>query len=352
MKIDQKEYKQILAFQYWFVMWRVEGQDLKTLRESKIPSESELEDWISKNPTLLGEELLVIGRQVTVEGVKDRLDLLAIDSNLNAVVIEIKKGEVRGGADIQSLKYASYISNWSYDQFREIAESYFKDNKIDKTFANALQEFAEEDIDYEDINRRQRIILVGTDFDPKIVSVARWLADQGVPIKLVKISAWTDGKNTFLKSDVVLQPAEPTIQPAVGKGRPWLEDGESWHLKQRCNRQTATKLQELVEYLTSLEGVRVSWNQEFYVAFILAERNWITVGTFPNQLNIRIRVEPGRFKKEEIVKTLNIEEEKIDIEHRGTHDRIIVKIGPDFNIQDNSFRQLIETSHESFLKIV
>jgi len=333
-------------------MWQVEGRDLKPLRESEIPSESELEDWLSKNPALLGEELLVIGRQVMVEGIKDRLDLLAIDSDLNVVVIEIKRGEVRGGADIQSLKYASYISNWSYDQFRGIAESYFKDNKIDKTFANALQEFAEEDIDYEDINKRQRIILVGTDFDPKIISVAKWLVDQGVPIKLVRVSAWTDGKNTFLKSDVMLQPAGSMIRPAVGKGRPWIEDGEEWHLRQRCNRQMATKLQELVDYLTSLEGVRVSWNQEFYVAFILAERNWITVKTFPNQLNIRIRVETGRFKKEEIVKTLNMDEDKIDIVQRGTHDAIVVKIGPDFNIQDNSFRQLIEKSRESFLKIV
>jgi|YelNatPaOPRAMG01_1025707.scaffolds.fasta_scaffold317049_2 ADP-dependent phosphofructokinase/glucokinase len=74
------------------------------------------------------------------------------------------------------------------------------------------------------------------------------------------------------------------------------------------------KFRELTDYLTSFDGVRVSWNQEFYVAFILAERNWITMDTFPNQLNIRIHVETGSFKKEEIVKMLAINMDKIDIE--------------------------------------
>lgn len=69
--------------------------------------------------------------------------------------------------------------------------------------------------------------MVGTDFDQKIISVAKCLAGQGVPIKLVRISTFTDRKNIFLKPDVVLQPAGPMIQPAIEKGRPWIEDDEA-----------------------------------------------------------------------------------------------------------------------------
>jgi hypothetical protein len=301
-------------------MWRIEGRDLKPLDEGSIRSESDLEDLISRRPEILREDLMIIGRQVEVEELKDKIDLLAVDSNLNTVVIEIKKGQVKGGVDIQCLKYASYVSNWNFDQLKEIAESYFRDNKIGKTFVNALQEFAGEEIDYEDVNRRQRIILVGTDFDPRIMSVGKWLIDQGVPMKFVKILILTDGNNTFLKSDVILEPAGPAVLPIAAKGRPWIENGQDWHLNQRCNRQTAEKLRELVEYLTSLEGVEVSWNQELYVAFILARYNWITVVTFPNQLNIRIKVEAGYFNREEVSKELGISEDKIEVEQLGRRD--------------------------------
>ncbi|MEM3905782.1 MAG: hypothetical protein QXZ17_02770 [Nitrososphaerota archaeon] len=134
-----------------------------------------------------------------------------------------------------------------------------------------LWEFAGEDIDYENVYKRQRIILVGNDFDPMIISVVKLLIDQGVPMKFVKISVLTDGSNVFLKSDVVLEPAGPAVPPVAARGKPWIEKGQDWHLNQRCNRQTAEKLRELVEHLTSLEDVEVSWNHEFYVAFILAQ---------------------------------------------------------------------------------
>jgi hypothetical protein len=333
-------------------MWRVEGRDLEPLGGAEDFSESFLEDWISRKTMVLGEELLVIGRQVEVEEIKDRLDILAIDSNLNTVAIEIKKGQVRGGVDIQSLKYASYISNWSFDQLREIAEGYFRDIGIDKTFANALQEFAEEGIDYEDVNGGQRIILVGDEFDPKIKSVAEWLSSQGVSMKLVKVSALKDGNSVYLRSDVILAPRGPMIQPSAGSGKPWIENGKDWHLNQRCNTQIALKLQELADFLSTLEGVSASWNQEFYVSFILAQRNWVTVRTYPNQLNIDVHVETGHFKTEEVAKALGIDEDKIDMEKRTTHDTITIKIGPDYDLRNESFARFIGQSKESFLKLV
>ena len=39
-------------------------------------SEGNLETWIENDPSLLGDNLLIIGRQVQVPDVKDRIDLL------------------------------------------------------------------------------------------------------------------------------------------------------------------------------------------------------------------------------------------------------------------------------------
>ena len=41
---------------------------------------------------MLGEPLLIIGRQVALDGGKDRIDLLALDQDGSFVVIELKRG--------------------------------------------------------------------------------------------------------------------------------------------------------------------------------------------------------------------------------------------------------------------
>ena len=59
----------------------VKVQETRPKREHLL--EAHLEDWIESDPGLLGEPLLIIGRQVTIPDVKDRLDLLAIDPQGN-----------------------------------------------------------------------------------------------------------------------------------------------------------------------------------------------------------------------------------------------------------------------------
>ncbi|MBD0284213.1 MAG: hypothetical protein ICV53_10530 [Flavisolibacter sp.] len=51
--------------------------------------EKHLEDWVADKPEIPGESLLIIGRQIIIPEVKDRLDLLALDPNGNAVIIEL-----------------------------------------------------------------------------------------------------------------------------------------------------------------------------------------------------------------------------------------------------------------------
>ena len=61
-------------------------------KEAKLLEEN-LENWVITDPSLLGEPLLIIGRQVMIPEVKDRLDVLALDPQGNTVVIELKRGK-------------------------------------------------------------------------------------------------------------------------------------------------------------------------------------------------------------------------------------------------------------------
>src|SRR6056300_1510866 len=84
-----------------------------------------LQEWISKNPEVLGEELLIIQKEFDgFSDTNERLDLLALDKEGNLVVIENKLDD--SGRDVvwQALKYASYCSTLTTSQVVKIYQKY------------------------------------------------------------------------------------------------------------------------------------------------------------------------------------------------------------------------------------
>jgi RecB family endonuclease NucS len=70
-------------------LWRVDGEPVRLL-PGGMPTEARLEELIETEPTILGEPLLIIGRQVRTSfgGI---IDLLAVDAEGVLHVIELKK---------------------------------------------------------------------------------------------------------------------------------------------------------------------------------------------------------------------------------------------------------------------
>jgi hypothetical protein len=85
--------------------------------------EAELESWIARNPKILGDDLLVIDRQRSVEGV-GKLDLLCIDRTGTLVVVELKRDSTAREAVAQALDYASWLNSATADQIQSFADEY------------------------------------------------------------------------------------------------------------------------------------------------------------------------------------------------------------------------------------
>ena len=75
----------------------------------------DIEEWIEKTPSILGEELLVIGKEVTLSSGK-RLDLLCVDKSAALVVVELKRDDSGQSVEWQAIKYASYCSNFTAEE--------------------------------------------------------------------------------------------------------------------------------------------------------------------------------------------------------------------------------------------
>jgi hypothetical protein len=70
-------------------LWLVQGQDLLEFKRKVLNDEQQLENWVVKDPSVLGFNILLIGRQVTT-GNGGRIDPLAIDRRTLAVSTPIR----------------------------------------------------------------------------------------------------------------------------------------------------------------------------------------------------------------------------------------------------------------------
>ena len=179
-----------------------------------------------------------------IPDVKDRLDLLAIDPQGNSVIIELKKGKLKDPVDMQALRYASYISKWRFEDFENLMRNYSgKVGDPDYNFNSVFESFCEDaGVDeIPDLNQNQKIIIIGSSVREKLGSVALWLFEHGINIKVVEIQIYKDGADILIEPSAVVPPPVSKFAE-VGRVKPgdapWVIDGKSWHLEKRCSLKT------------------------------------------------------------------------------------------------------------------
>ena len=95
-------------------MIEVDGSGHPLVREplefSGRVSEATLEAWLIEHPNLAGEPLLILGSQLAEFAEdKDRLDVLAVDTSGELVLIELKVDEGFRVTELQALAYAGAL---------------------------------------------------------------------------------------------------------------------------------------------------------------------------------------------------------------------------------------------------
>ena len=87
-------------------LWELDGSQTTLLApNNQLESEHLLEETLVQNPTLLMEDLTLVGRQTHTEG--GPLDLLGVDGEGKLVVFELKRETLSRDAVAQIIDYAS-----------------------------------------------------------------------------------------------------------------------------------------------------------------------------------------------------------------------------------------------------
>ena len=243
--------------------------------------ESMLQQWIWNDPTLLGEPIVLFGREV-MTGYGKRIDLLGLDERQNVCIIELKRDKTPREVIAQALDYASWVAetDWeildkvSFDNFGESIAQRFQDR-----FGIALN--IEE-------QPEPRMIIVASQLDEASARIARFLTDRGIELNATFFSAFQDGAEQLLARSWLLNPseAEQRVATAIKKKAAshahsgfWFvnvghtsdpDDRRSWNDNRKFGFMSAgggMKYARLIKNVIEGEFVYAYLNQSGYVGF-------------------------------------------------------------------------------------
>jgi len=160
--------------------------DEQKLVEASITERYDLEEFIFNSPEQffaeVGEELFVLGKEIPpTEVVQDRIDLLALDQDGKAVIVELKRGNDKLQL-LQAVAYAGMVARWTSSDFLKLVDVHRQEQ---------LADFLT--VDTDEINREQRIILIAEAYDFEVLVGAEWLHNKyEVDILCCRISLAVD----------------------------------------------------------------------------------------------------------------------------------------------------------------
>ncbi|WP_239111590.1 hypothetical protein [Phycicoccus sonneratiae] len=206
-------------------MWRIDGDEPKPLTTSVLPAEKDLHGFLKRDPSLLGERLLVIGSEV-ITPYGPRLDLLAIDAEGNLNLLELKRDKTPREVVAQVLDYGSWASTLSRDDVIDIATKH-----LDQPFEAAFEDvFGSAPPD--ELNGDLSLTIVAAELDASSERIVDYLRGFGVPVNAVFFSYLEDDGRRYLARSWLTASDDETPQGITGskssKRAAW--NGTDWYV--------------------------------------------------------------------------------------------------------------------------
>lgn len=210
-------------------LWRADGEKLSRIVPTSIGLESLLENYIESDPSMLGETLLIIGRQVpTAFG--GFIDLLALDETAAVHVIELKRDKTPRDVTAQALDYGSWAAGLSRSDINAIFETYRQDLAIEEAFAECFGETLPDEV-----NSTQIFTIVAATVDAATERIVRFLNESfDVPINVVFFRHFVDSGASYLartwlvENEGAASTSTATVSRKTKTREPW--NGTDWYV--------------------------------------------------------------------------------------------------------------------------
>lgn len=166
---------------------------------------------------------MIIGRQVPTAFGK-LIDLLAINVQGDVTIIELKRDRTPREVVAQTLDYASWVQNITYEEITEIFSVQHPGQHFEQAFSERF------DTDPPDtVNENHQLIVVASELDPSTERIIDYLSTNfGEPINAVFFRYFKENDSEYLVRSWLIDPAQvesQTSKAPVAKGK------EAWNGK-------------------------------------------------------------------------------------------------------------------------
>ena len=165
----------------------------------KTEKEKHIEDFLEKHIKVLDPSVFVIGRQVQADG-KNLIDLMGMDRDGNAVIVELKRGLSPREVISQALDYAVWAEDAGYDELNAIAKKKHltKSGDLHGLFQSKFNSVPEP------WNDNQKIYIVAERIDEKTREIAQYLRRREVDIKCVELNFYESSESEIVNVNFVV----------------------------------------------------------------------------------------------------------------------------------------------------
>ncbi len=217
--------------------WQLIDGQLREIQEDDFSTthlEKDLEEWIERDPSLLGAKLLVIGRQHDIPNV-GQIDLLCIDETGALVLVEFKRSLTNRETVAQILDYASWLDAATAAEINDCALNYLEAPLSDafvERFGNELQPLTPQN---------HRMIVVAPKLDSSAERIINYLAERykmNINAVFFRYAKTKQGDEilirTVLVPEAVRPPSASRKTPTVAELLAWASDRKIAKLVEIC----------------------------------------------------------------------------------------------------------------------
>jgi hypothetical protein len=154
-------------------LWKIESDDVIKISKRPFNSEHRLEKWLIEDISILSQDLAIIGTQV-VSPYGKNIDILAINSSGDLVIIDFKRDKPNHEVIAHVLDAATWIKELCYDELTDILHTYGQSEykNIEEFFAATFHNNLKET----ELNSDHQMIIVGSDIDESTIRIINYLA--------------------------------------------------------------------------------------------------------------------------------------------------------------------------------
>jgi hypothetical protein len=221
-----------------------------------IGERSDIQRLLRTQIDVLDDDLYVLTEEFGEwEDSKRRIDLLAIDSEANLVVVELKRTHDGGHMELQAIRYASMVSAMTFERAVQIHADFLRriGEPPGEAQARLLTFLDWSEPDEENFAGDVRITLVSEGFSKELTTAVLWLRERDIDIRCIRLRPYTAGTATLVDVDQVIPLPEAEDYTVR------IREKEQRERKSRSGRWSADAQQFCLDYWQGvLDAIRPS----------------------------------------------------------------------------------------------